>query len=136
MVFVSVGRRRGGVISLTQSQEVTQMLILHGNGRLTRDPQLRSTGSGKVVTTVSVAADRRDRDAEPLFVDVILWEAQARAAVEHLCKGQSVAFSGRFEPRSYTRSDGQEREVFEVVGAELEYGAKPRARNTGDDVAF
>jgi single-strand DNA-binding protein len=112
------------------------MLILNGNGRLTRDPQLRSTGSGKVVTTVSVAADRRDRNADPVYVDVVLWEAQARAAVEHLRKGQSVAFSGRFEPRSYTASDGQQRPVFEVVGAELEYGAKARARDAEEDIAF
>jgi single-strand DNA-binding protein len=112
------------------------MLILNGNGRLTRDPQLRNTGSGKVVTTVAVAVDRRDRDADPVYVDVVLWEAQARAAVEHLCKGQSVAFSGRFEPRSYTTSDGQDRAVFEVVGAELEYGPKPRARDADEDIVF
>jgi single stranded DNA-binding protein len=126
----------GRVNHLTPIQEVPQMLILNGNGRLTRDPQLRNTGSGKVVTTVAVAVDRRDRDADPVYVDVVLWEAQARAAVEHLCKGQSVAFSGRFEPRSYTTSDGQDRAVFEVVGAELEYGPKPRARDADEDIVF
>jgi single-strand DNA-binding protein len=112
------------------------MVILNGNGRLTRDPQLHNTGSGKVVTTVSVAADRRERDADPVYVDLVLWEAQARAAVEHLCKGQSVAFSGRFEPRTYTTSGGQERPVFEVVAAELEYGPKSRARDADEDIVF
>jgi single-strand DNA-binding protein len=86
------------------------MLMLNGHGRLTRDPQLRQTASGKAVSTVSVATDRRDRDADPVYVDLIVWEAQARAAAQHLVKGQSVAFSRRFEPRSYTTSDNQQRE--------------------------
>jgi len=109
------------------------MLILNGSGRLTRDPQLRQTDSGKAVATVSVAADRRDRDADPVYVDLIVWEAQARAAVEHLVKGQIVAFSGRFEPRAYTTSDNQQRTVFEVTGVELEYGPKSRSSQNADE---
>ena len=113
------------------------MLILNGNGRLTRDPQLRQTDSGKVVATVSVATDRRDRDADPVYVDLVVWEAQARAAAQHLVKGQSVAFSGRFEPRSYTTSDNQQRTVFEVTDVELEYGPKPRSsQNAAEDITF
>jgi single-strand DNA-binding protein len=113
------------------------MLILNGNGRLTRDPQLRQTDSGKVVATVSVATDRRDRNVDPVYVDLVLWEAHARAAAQHLVKGQSVAFCGRFEPRSYTTSDNQQRIVFEVNGVELEYGPKPRSsQNADDDITF
>ena len=102
------------------------MLTLSGNGRLTRDPELRSTDSGKSVTTVSVASSRRDRDADPIYVDLVLWDAQAAFAVKHLVKGQAVAFSGRLEPRRWTTHDGQDRVTIEVHGVELEYGAKPR----------
>ena len=56
------------------------MLTLTGNGRLTRDVQLRTTHSGKTVATISVASDRRDRNADPVYVDLIVWEAQATAA--------------------------------------------------------
>ena len=56
------------------------MLTLTGNGRLTRDPQLRTTHSGKTVATISVASDRRDRTADAIHVDLIVWEAQATAA--------------------------------------------------------
>jgi len=70
-----------------------------GNGRLARDVQLRSTRSGDSVATVSVASDRRDRQADPIYLDLILWRGQAEAAAEHLVKRQAVAFSGRFEPR-------------------------------------
>jgi single-stranded DNA-binding protein len=46
------------------------MITLTGNGRLTRDVELRSTHSGKSVATISVASDRRDRQAPALFVDL------------------------------------------------------------------
>jgi single-strand DNA-binding protein len=107
------------------------MLTLTGNGRLTRDVALRSTRSGKSVATVSIASDRRDRNADALYVDLIVWEAQAQAAAEHLVKGQAVAFTGRFEPRPYETSSGEQRVAIEVHGVDLEYG--PRPRQPGDD---
>ena len=58
------------------------MLTLTGNGRLTRDVELRSTRSGDSGATVSVASDRRDRQAGPVYVDLILWRGQAEAAAD------------------------------------------------------
>jgi single-strand DNA-binding protein len=103
------------------------MITITGNGRLTRDVQLRSTHSGKSVATIAVASDRRDRQAPALFVDLIVWEGQAEAAAEHLIKGQAVSFSGRFDPREYTTSDGEKRLALDVHNVALEYGPKPRA---------
>ena len=102
------------------------MLTLSGNGRLTKAPELRNTDSGKTVTTVSVASSRRDRDADPVYVDLILWDVQAVFAAKHLVKGQAVAFSGRLEPRAWEGRDGEQRIALELHGVELEYGAKPR----------
>ena len=102
------------------------MITLTGNGRLTRDVQLRTTHSGKTVATISVASDRRDRDAQPVYIDLIVWQAQATAAAQHLVKGQAVSFSGRFEPREYTTSAGENRVAFELHGVDIEYGPKPR----------
>jgi single-strand DNA-binding protein len=101
------------------------MVTLTGNGGLTKDPELRHTGTGKAVTTVSVACSRRDRDAEAVYVELVLWETQAELAAFHLVKGQQVAFCGRLDPRSWTGRDGSERTSLEVHGVELEYGAKP-----------
>jgi hypothetical protein len=53
---------------------------------------LRNTHSGKTVAAISVASDRRDRNAPAVNVDLVVWEAQA----EHLTKGQAVSFAGRF----------------------------------------
>jgi single stranded DNA-binding protein len=94
---------------------------------LTRDPELRSTHSGKSVATISVASDRRDRQAPALFVDLVVWERQAEAAAEHLVKGQAVSFSGRFEPREYATSSGDKRLALEIHDVAIEYGPKPRA---------
>jgi single-strand DNA-binding protein len=102
------------------------MLTLTGNGRLTRDVQLRTTHSGKTVATISVASDRRDRNAEPVYTDLIVSEAQAKAAAEHLVKGQAVSFSGRLEPHQYATSSGENRVALELHGVDIEYGPKPR----------
>ena len=108
------------------------MITLTGNGRLTRDVQLRTTRSGKTVATISVASDRRDRDAQPVYVDLIVWQAQATAAAEHLVKGQAVSFSGRFEPREYVTNAGENRVALELHGVDIEYGPKPRGDHAGE----
>jgi single-strand DNA-binding protein len=102
------------------------MITLTGNGRLTRDVQLRTTSSGKTVATISVASDRRDRDADPLYLDLIVWQAQATAAAEHLVKGQAVSFTGRFAPREYVTHAGENRVALELHSVDIEYGPKPR----------
>jgi single-strand DNA-binding protein len=111
------------------------MIILTGNGRLTCDVALRTTSSGKAVATISVAGDRRDRNADPVYLDLVVWQAQAEAAVEHLVKGQAVSFSGRFEPRDYVTSGGEHRVALELHGVELEYGPKPRSAQAGEPSA-
>jgi single-strand DNA-binding protein len=108
------------------------MLTLTGNGRLTRDVQLRATHSGKTVATISVASDRRDRHANPVYLDLIVWEARATAAAEHLVKGQAVSFSGRVEPRPYVTNSGEQRVALELHGVDIEYGPKPRNAEPSD----
>lgn len=107
------------------------MISLTGNGRLTRDVQLRTTHSGKTVATISIASDRRDRDAQPIYVDLIVWQTEATAAAEHLVKGQAVSFTGRFEPREYVTNAGDNRVALELHGVDIEYGPKPRGDHTG-----
>jgi single-strand DNA-binding protein len=108
------------------------MITLTGNGRLTRDVTVRTTHSGKTVATISVASDRRDRDAGPVYIDLIVWQAQATAAAQHLVKGQAVSFSGRFEPREYVTNSGENRVALELHGVDLEYGPKPRSEQPSE----
>jgi single-strand DNA-binding protein len=103
------------------------MVTLTGNGGLTKDPELRHTGTGKAVATISVTRSRRDRNADPVYVELVLWATQAELAAFHFVKGQQVAFCGRLDLRAWTGRDGSERVSLEVHGVELEYGAKPRS---------
>jgi len=102
------------------------MLTLTGNGRLTHDIQLRTTHSGKTVATISIASNRRDRGAPAVYIDLIVWETQARAAATHLSKGQAVSFTGRLEPREFTTNAGEQRTALEVHEVAIEYGPKSR----------
>ena len=108
------------------------MLTITANGRLTREVELRATPSGKSVATVSIASDRRDRSADPVYLSLILWEGQAEAAAKHLVKAQAVTFSGRLEPREYTTRDGRHGVALEVQNADLEYGPRPRSQDTSE----
>lgn len=91
-------------------------------GRLTADPELRFTPSGKAVSTVSLACtDRRkvgDRweDGDTTFVDVTVWGDDAEA-LSTLTKGQRVTVEGRLTQRSYETRDGDKRTVFEVIAS-------------------
>jgi single-strand DNA-binding protein len=105
------------------------MLTIIANGRLTREVELRATPSGKSVATVSVASDRRDRSADPVYLSLILWEGQAEAAAKHLVTGQAVTFSGRLEPREYTTRDGRHGVALEVQNVDVEYGPRPRGQD-------
>lgn len=101
------------------------MLIVTGNGRLTREPALRHTDSGKAVANISVASDQRRRDDGPVYIDLVLWEGAAEAAAKHLVKGQAISFTGRLTTRLYDNRDGEKRMAVEVTNVDTEWGAKP-----------
>lgn len=83
-------------------------------GRLGRDPELRHTGSGKSVTTLSLALNGRG-DNDTSWIDVVVWGNQADAAAQHLSKGREVGIVGRLQQRKWKAADGSNRSVVEVV---------------------
>ena len=94
-------------------------------GRLTRDPELRSTGSGKPVANMRLAVSRRDRDAAPVYVDVVAYDGLAEVCAEHLEKGRQVAVSGRLDYQQWEH-EGQRRSKHEVIAAEVDFLARPQ----------
>ncbi|MGI6108465.1 MAG: single-stranded DNA-binding protein [Eubacteriaceae bacterium] len=87
-------------------------------GRLTKDPELRTTNSGKSVTSFSVAVNRQFKsegqpDAD--FFNVVAWGRQAEVINQYLRKGREIALRGRLQTRNYTAQDGSKRYVTEVV---------------------
>lgn len=94
--------------------------IVHFNGRLTGDPELRYTPAGAAVAKFSVAVNPRVKkgnewvDGDPTFLNVVTWNKDAEAAADKLSKGASVVVIGRLSQRSYETRDGERRTVYEV----------------------
>jgi single-strand DNA-binding protein len=93
-------------------------------GRLTRDPELRSTPGGKSVCSMRVAvSDGPDRP--PTYVDAVCFERQAEACAKHLAKGRQVAVSGRLHYSEWKAEDGSPRSKHEVIG-QVQFLGKPQ----------
>jgi len=104
-------------------------------GRLTRDPEVKNTTTGKAVATFTLAVDRRfknkDGQKEADFVPIVVWGKQAEIAGQYLSKGSQIGVSGRLQVRSYDAQDGQRRYVTEVVADEINFLSSSRKDSTG-----
>lgn len=94
-------------------------------GRLTKDPELRYTQSGKAVATLRLAVDRGTTnpqgEKETDFIDVVVWERQAETVANYLQKGRLIAVQGRLQIRQYETQEGQRREKAEVVASQVRF---------------
>ncbi|EXJ24303.1 Single-stranded DNA-binding protein [Alkalibacterium sp. AK22] len=88
-------------------------------GRLTRDPELRYTGSGIAVATFSVAVERPFSNAqgerETDFVNCVAWRKTAETISNFTRKGSLVGVTGRIQTRNYTNNEGRKVYVTEIV---------------------
>ena len=100
-------------------------------GRLTRDPELRRTGSGIAVASFTVAVDRdfggRDGgEKETDFIDCVAWRQTGEFVSKYFTKGRMIVVSGRLQIRSWTDKDGNKRTSAEVVVANAYFGDSKR----------
>lgn len=99
-------------------------------GRLTRDPELRTTSTDKHVVSFSVAVDKRFKptDDSPAadFFRVSAWGKTAEFVASYLAKGRLVAIDGRLQQRKYTAQDGSEKETVEIVAESVQGLDRPR----------
>ncbi len=101
-------------------------------GRLTKDPDGRTTPSGRPVTSFSVATNRVWSDASGAkqeateYHNVVLWGKLAEIAAQYLVKGQEVYLEGRLQTRSWEGQDGVKRYSTEIVGETMQMGSKAR----------
>ena len=91
-------------------------------GRLTANPELRSTNGGNAVCTIRLAVPRRPRRGEaepaPVYVTVVTYGAQGEAVAAHMAKGRRVSVTGRLEHREWI-TDGVRHSIHEVIAAEV-----------------
>lgn len=84
-------------------------------GRFTADPELKTTPSGKAVTTFCVAVPKNySRDEKPNYIDCVAWEKRAETICKNFRKGKMIAISGELETRMYEDKAGKSRKAVEV----------------------
>lgn len=111
-------------------------------GRLTADPQLRSTANGTQVASFSMATNRvwNDKNGQKQeaveFHNVVVWGRQAELASRFLNKGSLLLVEGRLQTREWEGKDGQKRKTTEIVAERLQFGPRPSgARLASQDEA-
>lgn len=107
-------------------------------GRLTRDPELRYTGSNTAVASFSLAVNRNftnqsgEREAD--FINIVVWRKQAENVKNYLSQGSQVAIDGRIQTRSYDDNEGKKRYVTEVIADNVEFlGTKGSNASSGQN---
>ena len=111
-------------------------VVLTGN--LTRDPELRSTGSGTPVCSLRLACNTRRRDAsgewvdKPNYFDVTVWGAQGENCATYLQKGRPVAIDGRLEWREWQDGQGNKRQAVDIIADSVQFlGSRDGVENGG-----
>ena len=100
-------------------------------GRMTRDPELRRTGSGVAVASFTLAVDRDFKpsdgsDQERDFIDCVAWRGAGEFVSKYFAKGNIAVVSGRLEVRNWTDKEGNKRRSAEVVAENIYFGERKR----------
>lgn len=110
-------------------------------GRLTRDPELRRTGTGIPVTSFTIAVDRdfssnkESGEKETDFIDIVVWRSTAEFVDKYFRKGSMIVVSGRLQIRNWTDKEGNKRRTAEVVADNVYFGEK-KTSGTGSDGGY
>lgn len=88
-------------------------------GRMTAQPELKTTPSGVAVTSFTVAVDRPGKDKGTDFINIVAWRSSAEFICRYFDKGDPITVEGRIQARSYTTQEGQKRNVVEVVADQV-----------------
>ena len=88
-------------------------------GRITAQPELKTTPSGVAVTSFSLAVDRPGKDKGTDFINIVAWRSSAEFICRYFGKGDPITVEGRIQVRNYTTQEGQKRNVVEVVADQV-----------------
>ena len=104
-------------------------------GRLTRDPELRRTGSGIAVASFTLAVDRdfksQNGEKECDFIDIVAWRSTGEFVSKYFNKGSMAVVSGRLQIRAWTDKEGNKRRSAEVVADNVYFGSSKRDTASG-----
>lgn len=106
-------------------------------GRLTADPELRTTPTGQSVSNFSVATGRvwtdksGSRQEETEYHTIVMWGKQAEIATQFLKKGSLLLVEGRLRTRSWQDKQGQTRKTTEIICERMQLGPRPQGQGGG-----
>lgn len=105
-------------------------------GRLTADPELRTTGNGTSVTSFSVAVERSyaraGEERQTDFINVVAWRQQAEFITRYFRKGSMIAIQGSIQTRNYEDKNGNKRTAVEIVADRASFcGSKAETGTAG-----
>ena len=101
-------------------------------GRLTKNPELRTTQSDKQVASFTLAVDKYGEGAD--FINCIVWGKQAENLCKYQEKGSQIGLSGRIQVRSYEDDKGNKRNITEVVADSIEFLGSKKKETTAEEV--
>ena len=106
-------------------------------GRLTADPELRTTPSGTSVTSFTIAVSREyarsGEERQTDFFDIVAWQGRAEFVTKYFSKGSMIALCGSLQTRSYVDKNGNNRKAYEVVADNIYFtGEKRGAQPSGN----
>ena len=101
-------------------------------GRLTRDPELRHTGSGTPVCSFTLAvdrdfADKNSGEKQTDFIDCVAWRNTGEFVSKYFSKGSMAVVAGRIQVRDYNDRDGNKRRATEVVAEHVYFGESKKS---------
>lgn len=107
-------------------------------GRLTRDPELRRTGSGLAVASFCVAVERdypskETGEKEVDFIDCVAWRQTGEFVSKYFTKGSMIVVAGRLQIRSWTDKDGNKRKTAEIVAENVYFGGSKKDPSTNSN---
>lgn len=106
-------------------------------GRLTADPEMKTTQSGVSVTSFCVAVQRQYKSGEePItdFINIVAWRHTAEFVTKYFKKGNMIGIEGSIQTRKYTDRDGNNRVAFEVLASNVQF-VESKKNNTDVNVA-
>ena len=107
-------------------------------GRLTADPELKTTPNGVSVTSFSIAVERRYKQGEERqadFINIVAWRSSAEFICKYFKKGSMIGIEGAIQTRKYQDKDGNNRTAFEVVANNVQFVEFKKADNNSDNNA-
>lgn len=103
-------------------------------GRLTKDPELRHTGTGKPVATFTVAIDNGyGENKKTDFINCVAWNKTAEFVSKWFAKGQMIVVEGRILTRTWDGADGRKNYATEVIASEVHFGESKKDKSEPKD---